>query len=121
MPKFLKDEVYDALANKAANYDSVVEAVVANSDGLTAEEVTVEVITSAIASESVENTESANRITELEEQVASLTLENTNLKNGPGDSSSSIIRDVDEGGSNDKDDVSASYSAAKALYDFLPE
>lgn len=78
--KFLKDEEFEALQNKANNYDNVVNGIVAKNENLTAAEVTPEVILGVINDEGG-NDDSAlsNRVTELEGTVETLTTTNEEL------------------------------------------
>jgi len=71
--KFLKDDEFASLKAKADNYDSIVNAVVAGNDSLTAEDVTPEVIQAAIENVG-DNADEAlsTRITELETEVQTL-------------------------------------------------
>ena len=77
MTKILKEATYDALKAKADNFDAVVNAVVANNDGLTATDVTLETIQAAIVNE-VSDT-NLERVTELEASVGTLTTKVTEL------------------------------------------
>jgi len=76
MPKILTDAAHAALKAKADNYDAVVGAVVASNEGLTAEDVTLEVIQGAM---SADDAASAGRVTELEATVETLTASVTTL------------------------------------------
>jgi len=71
--KFLKDDEFASLKAKADNYDSIVNAVVAGNDSLTADDVTLEVIQAAIENEG-DNADDllSTRITDLEAEVQTL-------------------------------------------------
>lgn len=86
--KFLKDDEFASLKAKADNYDSIVNAVVAGNESLTAEDVTPEVIQAAIenAGDNADDTLSS-QITQLEteiqtlnETITTLTTERDNLQ-----------------------------------------
>ena len=101
MPKILSDAAYLALKGKADNFDAVVNSVVASNEGLTAEEVNLEIIQTAITTEVVDNV-STERITQLEASVTALTTERDTLKteNGelmklPGAKSAIVIPEAD--------------------------
>ena len=72
--KFLKDDEFASLKAKADNYDSIVNAVVAGNDSLTAEDVTPEVIQAAIENvgDNADDTLSS-QITELQTEIQTLT------------------------------------------------
>ena len=74
--KWLKDEEHTALKAKADNYDSVVNSILAKNESLKAEEVTPEVILSAIENEGEQADDTlSGRVTELETTVDNLTTE----------------------------------------------
>ena len=77
--KFLIDDVFASLKAKADNYDSIVNAVVAGNDSLTAEDVTPEVIQAAIENEGEHAPANDARITELEAEVQTLNTSVTEL------------------------------------------
>lgn len=78
--KWLKDEEHAALKAKADNYDSVVNSILAKNESLKAEDVTPEVIQSAIENEGEQADETlSDRITELETTVGTLTTEKEEL------------------------------------------
>lgn len=72
--KFLKDDEFASLKAKADNYDSIVNAVVAGNDSLTAEDVTPEVIQASIENvgDNADDTLSS-QITELQTEIQTLT------------------------------------------------
>lgn len=70
--KFLKDDEFASLKAKADNFDSIVSAVVAGNESLTAEDVTPEVIQAAIENEGEQVLANDTRITELEAEVQAL-------------------------------------------------
>ncbi|GEM_PF-247923 len=87
--KFLKDDEFASLKAKADNYDSIVNAVVAGNESLTAEDVTPEVIQAAIenvgdnADETLSSEIITNQQTEIQsltETVRTLTTERDNLQ-----------------------------------------
>jgi uncharacterized protein YlxW (UPF0749 family) len=86
--KVLKDEQFASLKAKADNYDSIVNAMIAGNDSLTAEDVTPEVIQAAIENEGDNADETlSTRITDLEtkvqtlnDSVTTLTTERDNLQ-----------------------------------------
>jgi len=76
MTKILSSAKYDALVAKAANFDKVVESIVAKNEDLKAEDVTPEVIEDAISNdEPAGEGASAERVTELEATIATMTTE----------------------------------------------
>ena len=78
--KILSGATYDALKAKADNYDSVVSALVAKNEGTTAEDITLETIQEVInAEETVCDPIAAERVTELEATVETLTTERDTL------------------------------------------
>ena len=71
--KWLKDEEYQALKTKAENHDSIVNSILAKNGSLKAEEITPEVILSAIENEGERADDTlSGRVTELEQTIESL-------------------------------------------------
>ena len=92
MPKILKDSDYNSLKQKSDNYDTVVNAVVANNESLSADDVTPDVITQALnASAGDDSTElqtqlnaAIQRAETAESRVSVLETENANLRGSAG-------------------------------------
>ena len=86
--KILKDDEYNSLKQKADNYDSVVNTVTANSESLSAEDVTPDVIAEALnASTESDQAElqtqlnaAVARANTAESRVQALETENANLR-----------------------------------------
>ena len=110
MPKILRDSEYNSLKQKADNYDAVVTGIVAANDGLTAEEVTPEVITEAInASGSEDNSTelqtqldaAVERAETAESRVTGLETENANLRGSAAGESAQVTTKVEPAGENE--------------------
>jgi hypothetical protein len=99
MPKILTDAVYTALKQKADNYDAVVTAVVGNGEGVTADNVTPDVIAEALnaTGENVNTEELQTQLTAAtqraeaaEQRAQELEIENANLINSAGEDTAGI-------------------------------
>lgn len=112
MPKVLSNAEHSALKQKADNYDNVVSALVSNNEGLTAEDVTPDVITEVLTASveteteelqsqltsAVSRAETAEaRVEELTTEVEKLTTENNNLRGTPNEDTvtASVKSDAD--------------------------
>lgn len=78
--KYLKNEEFAALKQKADNYDAVVAGIVGKNENLKADEVTPEVILGGLEDGGTDNTELTEKITTLESTVGTLTTEKEGLE-----------------------------------------
>ena len=118
--KFLKDDEFASLKAKADNYDSIVNAVVAGNDSLTAEDVTPEVIQAAIENVGDNADETlSSQITDLQTEIQTLTetvstltterdtlqTENAELRELPGTESVTTAKPATEASAAETDTV----------------
>lgn len=75
--KWLKDEEHNALKQKADNYNSIVQSILAKNEDLKEEDITLEVIEQALAGADTAGTD--ERIEQLQSEVTSLTTKVDNL------------------------------------------
>jgi hypothetical protein len=89
MTKILSSATYDALKEKADNFDKVINSVVAKNDDLKPEDVTLEVIEAAISSD-VEDPALQSAVTTLEGTVEQLNGQITSLTTERDDLASQV-------------------------------
>lgn len=98
MAIFVKDAELNALKVKANNYDTIVNALVKNNEGLTPEEVTSELIVNALTSDNEDVINLTSQLQTAGNRVIELEAENKELRRLPGGTPAPIASDGESKG-----------------------
>lgn len=93
MAIFIKPAELKLLKEKASNYDTIVNALVKNNEGLTAEEVTSELIVNALTAENEDVINLTSQLETSNDRVIELEAENKELRRLPAGTPAPISSD----------------------------